>query len=118
MNVGSDVSEGLCNSFDTTVAFEDIEDYDDTDTDSGVHNNSTPDNIDNHMDVLDTTLETRTNDSLYESLKYQQGECFGSVITSLLQTASSSYLLTVTGLQTAVTASHFLTGYQSETEGR
>ena len=78
MNAASDVSEGFCNSFDTTVAFEDIGDYDDTDTDSGVHNNSTPDDLD-HVD----TLETRTNDSLYESLKYQQGECFGSVVTKL-----------------------------------
>ena len=69
MNVGSDVSEGLCNSFDTTIAIEDFVNYGDTDTDSGVHNNSTPDNLD-HLD----TLESPTNDSLYESLKYQQGE--------------------------------------------
>ena len=66
MNVASDVSDGLCNSFDTAIAIEDIGNYADTDTDSGVHNNSTPDHLD--------TLETRTNDSLYESLKYQQGE--------------------------------------------
>ena len=104
MNVGSDVSEGLCNSFDTTVAFEDIEDYDtDTDTDSGVHNNSTPDNLDN-LEVLDTTLETRTNDSLYESLKYQQGECFGSVVSFRLPSTKTAIL------QTAVPACHFLTG--------
>ena len=69
LNVALDVSEGLCNSFDTTIAIEDFENYGDTDTDSGVHNNSTPDNLD-HLD----TLETRTNDSLYESLKYQQGD--------------------------------------------
>ena len=69
MNVASDVSEGLCNSFDTTIAIEDVGTYADTDTDSGVHNNSTPDNLD-HLD----TLESPTNDSLYESLKYQQGE--------------------------------------------
>ena len=66
LNVALDVSEGLCNSFDTTIAIEDFVNYGDTDTDSGVHNNSTPDHLD--------TLETRTNDSLYESLKYQQGE--------------------------------------------
>ena len=63
------MSEGLCNSFDTTIAMEDVGNYADTDTDSGVHNNSTPDNLD-HLD----TLESPTNDSLCESLKYQQGE--------------------------------------------
>ena len=66
LNVASDASEGLCNSFDTTIAIDEMVNYADTDTDSGVHNNSTPDHLD--------TLETRTNDSLYESLKYQQGE--------------------------------------------
>ena len=71
MNVASDVSEGLCNSFDTTIAMEDFVHYDETDTDSGVHNNSTPDNLD-HLESLER--DSRTNDSLYESLKYQQGE--------------------------------------------
>ena len=77
LNVALDVSEGLCNSFDTTIAIEDFVNYGDTDTDSGVHNNSTPDNLD-HLETLDT-LESRTNDSLYESLKYQQGELVWSV---------------------------------------
>ena len=69
LTVAIDVSEGLCNSFDTTIAMEDVGDFADTDTDSGVHNNSTPDNLD-HLD----TLETRTNDSLYESLKYHHNQ--------------------------------------------
>ena len=41
------------------------------DNDSGVHN--TPDIL-NKDDDIDTSFDILTNDSLYESLKYQQGK--------------------------------------------
>ena len=70
-----DNSGGVCNSFDTTVAcdetiahVDDDEDIED-ETDSGVHN--TPDNLN---DDIDTSFDILTHDSLYESLKYQQGK--------------------------------------------
>ena len=70
-----DNSGGVCNSFDTTVACDEIiahvdddEDLED-ETDSGVHN--TPDNLN---DDIDTSFGILTHDSLYESLKYQQGK--------------------------------------------
>jgi len=72
-----DNSGGICNSFDTTVACDDViaevdEIDDDTDdNDSGVHN--TPDIL-NKDDDIDTSFDILTNDSLYESLKYQQGK--------------------------------------------
>ena len=80
----ADNGDGLCNSFDTTLACDDIialEDVtDEDDADSGVHN--TPDilnnnnNINSSDDIGDHSLDILTHDSLYESLKYQQGNFF------------------------------------------
>ena len=79
----------MCNSFDTTLACDDIiamEDVsDEDDADSGVHN--TPDilnnNNNNSDDIRDHSLDVLTHDSLYESLKYQQGN-FSIFLTSQL----------------------------------
>ena len=78
----------MCNSFDTTLACDDIiamEDVsDEDDADSGVHN--TPDilnNNNNSDDIGDHSLDVLTHDSLYESLKYQQGN-FSIFLTSQL----------------------------------
>ena len=75
----------MCNSFDTTLACDDIiaiEDVsDEDDADSGVHN--TPDILNNNSsdDIGDHSLDVLTHDSLYESLKYQQGN-FSIFLTS------------------------------------
>ena len=89
----ADNSDGLCNSFDTTLACDDIiaieDDSDEDDADSGVHN--TPDNLNNNNnnssdDIGDQSLDVLTHDSLYESLKYQQGN-FSIFLTSQIHFA-------------------------------
>ena len=81
-----DNGDGLCNSFDTTLACDDIiaieDDSEEDDADSGVHN--TPDTLNNNNssdDIGDQSLDVLTHDSLYESLKYQQGN-FSIFLTS------------------------------------
>ena len=81
----------MCNSFDTTLACDDIiamEDVsDEDDADSGVHNtpdilnNNNNNNNNNSDDIGDHSLDVLTHDSLYESLKYQQGN-FSIFLTS------------------------------------
>ena len=78
----ADNGDGLCNSFDTTAACDAVLNVDEDDADSGLHNtpdilniiNNNNNNISDHM--VDTSLDVLTHDSLYESLKYQQGNCF------------------------------------------
>ena len=78
---------GVFNSFDTTIACDDIlvNVNDIEDNDSGVIN--TPDNLRHHEDIIEV-LDAGHPDSLYESLKYQSDlklcpVLYRSLVTSL-----------------------------------